>query len=258
MAKITKRQTKLHDEAMDLVNKVAELTFDQKEFILENYKPHANNNVTKVGAFYTPPELASVFTQEMPEPYELDRPVRILDLCAGIGNLSYSYYWSNTFPYEPEIVCVELLEESVKVGKKILPQAKWIQGDITDPKLFMGPEFKEKFDCVISNPPFGNIKVNGHNWKAPYNVAKLMSHYGRYGVLILPQTLCPFKVSGFKDRNQYGFEEVYNKTYNSFSDINLVKFSPTCIDTQFASELWEEVALATEIVIVEKLGKSDI
>ena len=92
MAKISKRQLKLHQEALALVRSDKELSFGDKEFVLEHYKPHAEHNVTKTNAFFTPIELAMAATIEMPNPDEWASPVRILDLCAGIGMLSFAYY----------------------------------------------------------------------------------------------------------------------------------------------------------------------
>ena len=127
MSKLSKQALKLHNQALELVRSDKELTFAEKEFILQNYKPYANHNVTETNAFFTPIQLAMASTIEMPSPDEIERPVRILDLCAGIGMLSFAYYYYGGFDTRSvEVVCVELVEEYVEVGKRILPEATWI------------------------------------------------------------------------------------------------------------------------------------
>ena len=119
MAKITKRKLKLHEEALDLVRLDRDLTMTEKEFVLENYKPYANHNVTETNAFFTPLELAMAATIEMPDPNEWASPVRIIDLCAGIGMLSFAYkHYSGYNTREVELVCVELEKNTSRSAKR--------------------------------------------------------------------------------------------------------------------------------------------
>ena len=242
MAKITKRKLKLHDEALALVKSDKELTFAEKEFILENYKPYANHNVTETNAFFTPIELAMAATIEMPCPDECSQPVRILDLCAGIGMLSFAYYhYSGYDTRGVELVCVELEAEYVEVGKRILPEATWIQGSILD----IDTESIGLFECFISNPPF--MKLG--NYKGTYTTSKIGMSLARYGVVIVPQCNCPFTYSG-----QTQYTEVYNRDYNKFEDTELIRYSASCIDTESIDDLkWDDVNVTTEVVIVESL-----
>jgi type I restriction-modification system DNA methylase subunit len=246
MAKITKNKLKLHNEALDLVRSDKELTFAEKEFILENYKPYANHNVTATNAFFTPIELAMAATIEMPTPDECSQPVRILDLCAGVGMLSFAYkHYSGYDTRDVELVCVELEEEYVEVGKRILPEATWINASIMDEELI---ESLGQFDCFISNPPFMKLGP----YKGTYTTSAIGLKQSRYGVVIVPQCNCPFEYSG---KNQY--TEVYNRDYKTFSDFTDIRYSASCIDTESIDDLkWDNVNVTTEVVIVEKLTEN--
>jgi len=86
MGKLTKRQTAQHREACALLGKDT-LTNEEVTYIFNNWHEGADNNQTDLGAYFTPPDLASDLTIEA-------RGDTILDLCAGIGVLSYaSYHW---------------------------------------------------------------------------------------------------------------------------------------------------------------------
>lgn len=242
MAKIAKYALKLHNEALDLVRLERDLTMTEKEFVLENYKPYANHNVTATNAFFTPLELAMAATVEMPAPYDYTNNVKVIDLCAGIGMLSFAYYHYSGFRSDfIDLVCIELEAEYVEVGKKILPEATWIQGSILD----IDTEELGRFDCFISNPPF--MKLG--DYKGTYTTSKIGMSLAEYGVVIVPQCNCPFEYSG---KNQY--TEVDNRDYNKFEDAELIRYSASCIDTETIDDLkWDDVNVTTEVVIVESL-----
>ena len=240
---MSKTKLKLHQETLSMVRSNKALTMTDKEFILEHYKPYADHNVTDTNAFFTPMVLAQAATIEMPNPDESDGPIRILDLCSGVGMLSFAYYhYSGYDTRNVEIVCVELEPEYVEVGKRILPEATWIQGSIMDTSIF---EELGKFDCFVSNPPFMKLGM----YKGTYTTSAIGMEVARYGVIIVPQNNCPFKYSG---QNQY--TEEYNRDYNKFEDKELIRFSVSCIDTDTIEDLkWDDVNIITEVVIVEKL-----
>ncbi len=58
MGKLTKKETKLHQQMMELVHSDGALTYDEKEFILQNYVGDA---VGSTGAFFTPELLSNDF-----------------------------------------------------------------------------------------------------------------------------------------------------------------------------------------------------
>ena len=81
MAKLTKARSKVHRQAEELLAKDV-LTLDEKVFVYENWNEAALHDNTRSGAFFTPVDLANDFKLEVPGP-------RILDICAGIGILSF-------------------------------------------------------------------------------------------------------------------------------------------------------------------------
>ncbi len=147
--KLSKQQIKLHEEAMEYVNSEEKLNHGEKKFIIDNFQESYKNVNSKFGAFFTPYDIARDLSVEIPESGS------IIDLCAGIGILSYAAKNANF--EERKIVCVELNPDYVKVGKRILPEATWICGSILDHELI---ESLGQFDCAISNPPFGLIANN--------------------------------------------------------------------------------------------------
>ena len=79
----------------------------------------------------------------------------MIDLCAGIGILSFSYFHGIYHGVNPEITCVEINPDFVAIGKKLLPEANWICGDITDPDFIAS---LGSFDFAYGNHPFCRIK----------------------------------------------------------------------------------------------------
>ena len=142
--KLTKQQTKLHDEATKLLNK-RRFTDAEAGFIFENWHPGAESNIGKGGIFFTPQDMAWDAAL-----FHGASDGHVLDACAGIGVLSYNLLKVGGFA--GKITCVEINPEFVRVGRKLVPDAEWVQGDI----FKLRPRLK-KFWTGISNPPFGKI-----------------------------------------------------------------------------------------------------
>lgn len=186
MAKLTKAEAKMHAEAETLLDK-PELAHEDKLFIFEHWQESANHINSVAGAFFTPFEYAMDVALEIGQP-----GARVLDLCAGIGTLSYaaSLRWSNL-----DITCVELNPAYVALGKRIIPEATWIEGSI-----FGLPDLGH-FDMVLSNPPFGVIKDAGTSprYKGKefqYKVIDIAADLADHGAFILPAGAAPFRYSG--------------------------------------------------------------
>ncbi len=240
MAKLTKQQAKLHQQACDILSKDV-LTEDDKFFVIENWQESASHVNTVAGAFFTPYELARDFAIET-------FPGRVIDLCAGIGILSFAASMMHRWSLSPtSFTCIEINPDYVAVGKKILPEATWIEASVFD-VLDMGLGY---FDIAISNPPFGQIKrPNGKG--APcytggdfeYHVIDIASHIASYGVFILPQVSSGFKYSGSQN-----YQRERDGKSVKFQEKTGIYLGPSCgIDTACYLDDWKGVSPLCEVV----------
>ncbi len=194
MAKLTRDQSKRHASA---VKRLAQdtLSFEDQEYILTHWQEAAYHINSDDGAFFTPPSLAWDMALDVQGP-------RILDLCAGIGTLAFAAYHHGSYgrTNPRQLVCVEKNPAYIEVGRRLLPQATWIEGDVFNlPADFL--ETYGPFDCVIANPPFGGIKMSR---RAPryrggdfeLGLIDIASDLAPYGVFIIPQMSSPFVYSG--------------------------------------------------------------
>lgn len=240
MAKLTKAQAKKHQEACDLLEKDV-LTEDEKFFVIDNWQESASHINTVAGAFFTPYDLARDFAIET-------FAGRMIDLCAGIGILSFAasmmHRWSGT---PLDLTCVEINPDYVKVGKKLLPQAKWIEASVFDVlDMDLG-----HFDIAISNPPFGNIKRPQGKGSPRYtggefefHVIDIAAHLANYGAFILPQMSSGFRYSG----DQHYRRDTDGKAVK-FQEKTGIYLGPSCgIDTACYRDEWRGVSPICEIV----------
>ena len=242
MAKLTKAQSKAHRQAEELLAKDV-LTLDDKAFVYENWNEAALHDNTRSGAFFTPMSLANDFKLEVPGP-------RILDICAGIGILSFCklhFQWHEP-ERVPQFTCVEINPDYVRVGKKLLPEATWICADIFD----VWQDLPRDFTTAIANPPFGNIR---HAGKAPrysgpefeYKIIDIAGHLASYGAFILPQMSAPFRYSGAQC-----YQRSETDKYRRFAEQTGIHLEAGCgIDTTFHCDGWKHGAPLTEIVCAE-------
>lgn len=236
MAKLSKEASKKHQQALDLVRSDKQLTIADRKFILENYHEGATAMNGLAGAFFTPEGLANDFSIEVPDCKSL------IDLCAGIGRLSF-----HCRDRAKRIVCVEQNPEYAEVGKRVLPEAEWIVGDV----FSLGD--LGRFSMAISNPPFGAVKTGeafqgqytGANFE--YKLIELASHIADQGAFIIPQASAPFRYSG-----QRAFREEITKEYSKFhSQTNIVLENNCGIDTSSYQGDWHGVSPICEIVLCE-------
>lgn len=235
MAKIPKDQAKRHKQALDLVHSDQHLSIDDRLFILENFHEGATNMNGLAGAFFTPEGLARDFAIEV-------SGGTIIDLCAGVGRLSFACSDGAT-----RIVCVEQNPEYAEVGKRVVPDAEWIVGDV----FSIGDI--ETFDWAISNPPFGNIKTGAgfdgaySGGKFEYKVIELASRLASWGAFIIPQMSAPFRYS-----SRQHFEQLIDKECRKFMDQTGIVMGMNCgIDTSMYLNDWKGVSPVCEIVICE-------
>ena len=174
--KLTKAETKLHDEAVQLAHK-RRLSDDEIDFVFDNFHPGATANITKGGMFFTPRDMAwdaACFHQGHG---------RVVDACAGIGVLARSLILHQGG--KVKMTCIEVNPHFVEVGKKLVPEAKWICGDI-----FTTMARLPLFTSGISNPPFGHLPGNrSANFKSAFHFAVmelLLKHTELGAVMIIP------------------------------------------------------------------------
>lgn len=244
MAKLTRAQYEGHAKAKALLGQTS-LSIDDKLFVFENYREDAENINSAAGAYFTPPGLANDFVLHIPFIY--GKKVKILDLCAGIGALTYAALvdikTGNTC--EAEFICVENNLEYVEVGKKLVPEAEWWHADALDPEFL---QLLGRFHCVIANPPFGNIKSQYKDSYASgsfeYMVIEAASRISDHGVFLIPQMSAPFVYSG---ANYY--REVANNKLNRFSAKTGIDLeSGIGVDTAQYKADWHGVSPLCEIV----------
>lgn len=148
MAKLSKAEAKTHMEACAILAKSGPLTIEEKWRVLECWREDAEHVNCLAGAFFTPAGLARDLSIFVPGR-------RILDLCAGIGTLSFMVEQRCYTEYESaDITCVEMNPAYIEVGKRILPDARWIVGDV-----FNLPQDLGHFDCVVSKQ--GRLRWSG-------------------------------------------------------------------------------------------------
>jgi len=218
---------------MDLVHSDKALSWEERKFILDNYAEAQGQLNALAGAFFTPFGLARDFSIEVGFS---DRGGSIVDLCAGIGALSFACQEKGA-----EITCVEFCEEYITVGKRVVPSANWVHADVFS--------MAGRFDFAISNPPFGVIKGDNFSGKYTggqfeYKVIEHASRIANYGVFILPQMSAPFKYSG----ERYYQHSESDKALKFREQTGIIMVAGCGIDTAMYRDEWRGVSPICEVV----------
>lgn len=249
MGRLTKEQTKLHNQARELISLSRDLRHDERLFVAENWDPVASHNITASSAFFTPRNLAEHLAIET-----LVCDSVTLDLCAGIGSISLAVLDRYHNSKETQLICIERENIFYHVGKRIVPEAKWINCDVF--KLLDAefveknlPEFKYKDVEFISNPPFGAIPKDNRNKcvgrKFEYAVAEIGMRFASTGTMIVADGVTPWRYSG-----KQGFTQQDNPEYQEWSNKTDIVLEPNCgIDTTLL-DAFKHTKVVTEITNV--------
>lgn len=266
--KIPKRELKYQRE---LLNKIQTGTTLQEDFIdlvyggddnLDGLNPAMLDNLSEGGVYWTPYYLGQDLAVFSP------RSGHIVDMCAGIGLLSYKVKLMDSYQKNiKSMTCIEYNPEFVKIGKKLLPEANWICGNAYDQNLWedLVKDLPDKrFDEFLSNPPFGTdqTKTLDTKWLNHTGTRDLMAleiclRYAKNGSFILPSGSVPFEFSTGRAR-QYGYIEDptrWNQKLKKFlKDNKDFKFTMTCdgIDTSIYNDSWKNLpnGIGCEVVDV--------
>ncbi len=240
MAKLTKEQRRNHAEACQLLEK-DRLTTVERIFVLENWHEGAEHENGSAGAHFTPAGLARDFA------IDAGGGARVIDLCAGIGGLMFWLILDERARVDGHLVCVERNPAYIEVGRKIVPEATWIQADVFDLPADIG-----KFDLAVSNPPFGNTPREGRSprytgRKMEYHVMDIASDLAEYGAFIIPQNSAPFRFSG-----QHNYRTVESTDVAAFFNQTRIEMQAGCgIDTRLYLHDWKDVSPMCEVVTVD-------
>lgn len=236
--RLSKRQASEHQKAMELVHSDRTLNIDERHFILDNYQESTGALNSLSGAFFTPAGLARDLAIEIPSCGSA------VDMCAGIGRLSFA-----VIDKVKDLVCIEYCREYLEVGRRVVPEAHWVLGDVFDDALYEGLGV---LDCAISNPPFGKIKTGTYQGDYSggmfeYKVIQMASRIAKYGVFIIPQESAPFRYSG-----EHSFREAISERCRKFMDQTGVVLDHSCgIDTSIYLDDWHGVSPVTEVVVCD-------
>lgn len=250
MSKLTKQQARRHDRACRLLSNNT-LRDDDVEFVLNHYQESETTTHVLNGAFFTPVNLALDLALHV-------AGRRVIDLCAGIGTLAWacqarnSHRWDRATP-PFELVCVEKNPTYVDVGKKLLPQARWICADVFDLPQLLTELGEERFDVAIANPPHGHTGRRGRRGpryrgrRTEYHVIDLAAGLANRGVFLIPQDSAPFRYSG-----EPCYRDALSGDYLEFArQTGLSLHAGIGVDTTYSEGDWHGVAPRTEIVLYD-------
>ncbi|AXG66961.1 DNA methyltransferase [Dickeya phage vB_DsoM_JA29] len=246
MGKLSKADQIRHAQAMDLINSDKPLTFDQKLFVYENYFESATSNVRELGSFHTPLSYAWDFE------LDIQGYGSLVDLCAGTGILSFCYRHRMKYyhPDEvPTIVCVEINKEYCDIGKRLLPEAIWVNDDALTHDVLQYLDPCTKFKNAISNPPFGYLKTSEHMGKYrgkdfEFRIIERASQVAEYGSFIIPQQSAPFTYSGTRH-----YQERDSKKYINFhKDTGIELTAGIGVDSSVYKDEWKNTSILCEDV----------
>ena len=146
--KLSKQEIKLQKEVKALIDSDKKLHEDDLEYIYENFNPGFISDVTTHSAYFTPLDMAYDFA------LFAGRHGVCVDMCAGIGILTYAAKirdsWEKNITHQ---ICIERNPDYLAIGKRLLPEADWILGDMFDQNMWN--DILKKYGRIDSIFPFG-------------------------------------------------------------------------------------------------------
>ena len=245
--KIPKREIAKQRELYNKILTGTTFTDDFIDQVYEEFNPAIVDNLSENGVYFTPPDLA--FDAMLFAP----RRGHILDLCSGIGMLSYALKIRDNYDKSIQsITAIEYNPKFVEIGKRILPDVRWINGDAYSKDLLdsLVKDLPDKrFDLIVSNPPFGHDM----NDKAKYDwlnftgqrdlmAVEIALRYAKNGYFILPIGSVPFKYSG-RSYYEHKPDRYSRKLVKFFKDNKEFDFNMTCdgIDCDVYRDQWKNL-----------------
>jgi hypothetical protein len=164
--------------------------------------------------------------------------------------LSYRAKQMDTYTSKiKSMTCIELNPRFVEIGKKLLPEANWICSNVFDEQLWKDltkdlPD--NKFDLMLSNPPFGNHPVKcdwlNYNGVRDLMALELCLKYSTGGYFIMPTNSVSFRYSG--ERYYKDEPDRYSKKLLKFIKENKEHlFDMVCdgIDCSIYNDQWKNL-----------------
>jgi len=239
MSRLTKFAAAAHREACGLVDSAHELSAWEKQFVLDHYHGPACLDQRARRVSFTPSALARAMTIHVVG-------TRIVDLCAGIGHLAFAC--ANTHGHAgepaPQLLCIEQNPKLVRVGMKIVPEARWLCADILD----LGPQVR-RFDVAIANPPHGRVVRTAnapgyHGHRFEYHAIAIAASMARQGVFLIPQSSAPLRLHG----RPSPVVRASNPEYRRFVNATGIVLTPSYwIDTSRFDSGWHQRPRRTEV-----------
>lgn len=255
MARISRDALRRHDAACALLALERPLHGEEINQIIDDWHEGAAHANARMGAHFTPYGLGVSLA------VEAETKGRVLDLCAGIGTLSYAHWqhmhaWARTPTEGQELyTLVEMNPDYAAVARRLMPDAEVIVGSVFDPVLIAELRSRD-FDVAISNPPYG--KYNSASGKGPryvgtdchYAVIDVASEVARRGVFLIPQTATPFRYSGRQSYSEAAPDD--RRSYDRFSLQTGIEFEfNSGIDTDHHKDEWRDVSITVEVVLCD-------
>lgn len=252
MGKLSKRELKEQKDIFNNLLKKDILTPDEIEYIYDNLNPLMIDNCSERGVFFTPTDLCRDVATFFP------KHGHIVDICGGIGKLSY---WLRNYDYYERTIksltIIELNPQFVEIGKKLLPQANWINGNVFDKSIWddITKDLEgNKFDYAVSNPPFGRLTVDpiidtswiNYQGDLDVMVLELVLRYSKNGgYMIIPPASCDFRFSG-RPYHEY----ITNKKLEKFRKFNpdlFFRMEADGIDCSLYVDEWDNTKVMVEV-----------